>query len=288
MTNLTPGDELSEDARRDAFRDELRLTTENGAGRIIGRVPKKFLWGAIAVLVVLGLGGQAVEHYFGNLGLPTSSGPTTTFTTPTTSSTNHTTTTTSGVSSADAAFIGLKPIGTAQAPGFTLTDQHGRTYGTRQARGQTTLITFFNKNCNDICPVLGAELKNLLGELGAKASTINIIIVNTDPFSYGASSDPLALTDTGLASDANVHFVTGSVASLSVVWKNYGVEVKVGARASQVAHNSVIYFVSPTSRLTAFATPFAQESKAGEFSLGTREIRRFAQALRFETVSLNQ
>jgi cytochrome oxidase Cu insertion factor (SCO1/SenC/PrrC family) len=240
------------------------------------------------VLAVLGLGGQAVEHYFGNLGLPTSTGPTTTFTTPTTAPTSNATITTKSVASANAAFIGLKPIGTAQAPGFTLTDQHGHAYGTRQARGRATLITFYNKNCNDICPVLGAELKKLLGELGTKASTINIIIVNTDPFSYATSSDPLGLIETGLSTFANVHFVTGPLASLSSVWKDYGVEVKVGASSNQVAHNSVIYFVSPTSGLTAFAKPFAKESKLGVFSLGSADITRFAEGLRFETVSLNQ
>lgn len=287
MTNQIPGDELSEEARRDAFRDELRLTTENGAGRIIGRVSKKVLWGGIAVLAVLGLGGQAVEHYFGNLGLPTSSGPTTTFTAPTTTPT-HTTTTTISVAIADAAFIGLHPIGTAQAPQFTLTDQHGHAYGTSQARGRMTLITFYNKNCNDICPVLGAELRMMLADLGTNVEQVNVIVVNTDPFSYGASADPLALTETGLSTFSNVHFVTGSLANLNLVWKDYGVEVKVGATTSQVAHNSVIYFVSPTSGLEAIAKPFAKESKLGEFSLSGTDISRFAEGLRFATVSLHQ
>ena len=287
MTNQTPGDELSEEDRRNAFRDELRLTTETGAGRIIGRVPKKILWGGVAVLAVLGLGGQAIEHYFGNLGLPTSSGPTTTFTAPTTLA-PHVTTTTASAASADAAFIGLKPIATAQAPAFSLTDQHGRAYGTRQARGRTTLITFFNKNCNDLCPVEGAELRLVLADFKSTSRALNLIIVNTDPFSYAATSQPLALTLTGLASMPNVHFVTGPLASLNTVWRNYGIEVKVGASAGQVAHNALIYFVGPTSGLEAFAKPFAHQSKGGVFTLSRANISRFAEGLRFATVSLNQ
>ncbi len=286
MTHQTPGEELSEEARREAFRNELRLTTENGAGRIIGRVPKKVLWGGVAVLAVLGLGGQAVEHYFGNIGLPTSSGPTTTFTTPTTAPPHTTITFSTAI--ADAAFIGLHPIGSAQAPGFTLTDQHGHPFGTHQAKGHVTLVTFFNKNCNDICPVLGGELKLLLADLGPAAANVDIIIVNTDPFSYGASSDPLALTQTGLSNSANVHFVTGPLASLTTVWKNYGIEVKVGTNANQVAHNSVIDFVSATSALAAIAKPFAQENKLGEFSLSNATMKHFAEGLRYATVSLNQ
>ncbi|NNN08565.1 MAG: SCO family protein [Acidimicrobiaceae bacterium] len=288
MTDQIPGDKLSEEARREAFRDELRLTTENGAGRIVGRISKKVLWGGVGVLAVLGLGGQAVEHYFGNLGLPTSTGPTTTFTAPTTTPSQVSTTTTVSAASADAAFIGLKLIGTAQAPAFTLTDQHGHPYGTHQASGRVTLITFFNKNCNDICPVLGAELKLLLSDLANNASRINIIIVNTDPFSYGASANPLALTQTGLSAYSNVHFLTGPLASLNSIWKSYGIEVKVGVNANQVAHNSVIYFANSTSGLVGFAKPFAAQNANGSFSLSNANIARFAEGLHYETVSLNQ
>lgn len=285
MNENTPGDELSEDARRDAFREELRLTPETGGGRIIGRIPPKVLWGAIAVLAVLGIGGQAVEHYFGNLGLPSTSAPTTTFVAPTTLP-GRTTTTLPSVAAIDAAFIGLRPIGTATAKSFSLVDQHGHNYGTSQAKGKVTIITFYNKNCNDICPVLGAELKKFLADLGTKTSKINVIIVNTDPFSFGASAQPLALTVPGLGADANVHFVTGTVSVLNAVWRSYGVQVNVGANASEVSHNSLIYFITPDTQISAFATPFAKLNKLRQFTLSTADIDRFAQGLELETVSL--
>ena len=286
MNERTPIGDLSEEDRRAAFREELRLTPENGGGRIVGRVSKKFVWTAVAVMAVLGLGGQAVEHYFGNIGLPTSSTPTTTFTAPTTLPT-RTTTTVPSVAASDAAFIGLKPIGTAAAEAFTLTDQHAHPYGVAQARGKVTLITFFNKNCNDICPVLGAEIRAMLADLGRVSSRVNVVIVNTDPFSYAASAQPLALTATGLNTDANVHFVTGTVSSLNLVWRAYGIQIKVGATANEVSHNSLIYFVTPDSQISAFATPFATEKKLGQFSLSSADIARFAKGLAFETISLN-
>jgi cytochrome oxidase Cu insertion factor (SCO1/SenC/PrrC family) len=243
------------------------------------------MWTAIAVLAVLGLGGQAVEHYFGNIGLPTSSAPTTTFTAPTTLPL-HSTTTGPSIAAQDSAFIDLKLIGTAAATKFSFTDQHGHTYGTSQARGKVTLVTFYNKNCNDICPVLGAELHDLLSDLGPQASKINIVIVNTDPFSFGATSEPLALTIPRLNTDTNVHFVTSTVSNLNVAWKAYGIQVNVGASANQVSHNSLIYFISPDSQISAYATPFAKENKLGQFSLSPSYIARFAQGLKFETISL--
>ena len=287
MTDHTPGDELSEDARRAAFREELRLTPESGGGRIVGRIPKRILWGAVAAMAVLGIGGQFVEHYFGNIGLPSSTGPTTTFTSPTTIP-SFTTTTVVSPAAADAAFIGLKGIASAQAPVINLTDQTGHPYGTGPATGKVTLVTFFNKNCNDICPVLGRELKDFLDRLGPQASRVNVIIVNTDPFSYGLSTSPQALVATGLAAYPQVHFVTGPVATLNPIWNAYGVEVKVGATAAQVAHNSVIYFVTTTSQLAAIAVPFAQVNAQGRFSLRPDYITRFAEGLRYETISLIQ
>ena len=287
MTHHIPGDELSEDERRAAFREELRLTTESGGGRIVGRISKRFMWSAVAVLAVLGLGGQALEHYFGNVGLPTSAGPTTTFTTPTSLSIG-TPTPTPSVAAADEAFINLQLIGTAVASPFTLTDQHSRPYGTLQAKGRVTLVSFFNKNCNDICPVEGAELRQFLTDLGSQSSRVNLIVVNTDPFSYATSEQPLALTVPGLAGRSNVHFVTGTVSNLNDVWRAYGIQVNVGAVASEVSHNSLIYFVTPGSLLAAIATPFARVNKHGRASLSAAQQSRFARGLEFEAMSLLQ
>jgi cytochrome oxidase Cu insertion factor (SCO1/SenC/PrrC family) len=274
---------LSEDQRRDIFRDELRLTTETGAGRIIGRIPQKFTNGILAAMVVLGGGGVLVEHYFGNVGLPTSSTPTT-FTTPSTIPLLATTTVPS-VISASQAFIGLKFIGTARVPHFTLTDQHGATV-TSATRGKVVIIAFFNKNCNDICPVLGAELRGALGDLGAKARNVEVDIINTDPFSYAVSRDPLALVITKLSAKANVHFLSGPLTTLNNVWTSFGIQVNVGVTANEVSHNSSLYFVSPTGELSAMATPFAHQSSTGVFSLSSTNVAKFARGIELEAVSL--
>src|ERR1700693_5033997 len=130
MNDQGTGEELDEERRREAFREELRLTPELGGGRIVGRISKRVMWWGIAVLAALGLGGQAAEHYFGNLGLPTSGAtgasgvsgvagfsgvtgatgvtPTTIFATPTTVPPLGSPA--PSVASADAAFIGLKLI----------------------------------------------------------------------------------------------------------------------------------------------------------------------------------
>jgi cytochrome oxidase Cu insertion factor (SCO1/SenC/PrrC family) len=286
MNDTTRGEgTLSDDQRRAVFREELGLTSETGAGRIIGRIPKKFTRGIVAAMLVLGIGGELVDHYFGNVGLPSTSTPTT-FTTPTTFP-QLGTTTVPNVVTASQAYIGLKFIGTANVPRFTLTDQHGARIDSF-TRGKVTLIAFFNKNCNDICPVLGAEIHDALAALGTRASRVQVDVVNTDPFSYGISANPLALVSTGLSRDANVHFLNGPLADLNNVWKAFGIQVNVGATANQVSHNSTLYFVSPAAQLSALASPFAHESATGVFSLGSAQIHKFAQGIELEAVSLIQ
>ena len=286
MTEDSRGDSvLSDDQRRDIFREELRLTTETSAGRVVGRIPQKFTNAILAATVVLGGGGILVEHYFGNVGLSTSSPPTT-FATPTTFPLLATTTVPS-VIAASQSFIGLKFIDTAKVPGFTLTDQRGVSVSST-TRGKVTIIAFFNKNCNDICPVLGAELRAALGDLGAKARNVEVDIVNTDPFSYAVSHDPRALVDTRLNTDANVRFLSGPLATLNNVWASFGIQVNVGATANEVSHNSSLYFVAPNGQLSAFAKPFAHESPTGVFSLDAADVAKFAQGIELEAVSLMQ
>ncbi len=139
MNDNTIGDSvLSDDQRRAVFRKELGLTSETGAGRVVGRIPQKFVRGVLVAMVVLGGGGALVEHYFGNVGLPTSSPPTT-FATPSTIPYLGTTTVPS-VITASQAFIGLKFIGTANVPHFSLTDQHGATITPATSKGKVTLV----------------------------------------------------------------------------------------------------------------------------------------------------
>ena len=45
------------------------------------------------------------------------------------------------------------------------------------------MLTFFNGRCNDICPVLAAEISQADVDLGAEATRVSFLTVNTDPMS---------------------------------------------------------------------------------------------------------
>ncbi len=262
---------LSEEDRAIAFASAL-TGADRAAAMRTGRtpVPPKFVMWMIVAFVVLGLGGGVVEHYFGNIGVSTTT--TTAFrlqTTPTTPSGTQ-------LASSLSAFIGLKEIGNARAAPFTLHDQAHRKWSIVGARGKVVVLTFYNANCNDVCPVLGAEIRQTQALLGSAAGKVEFVIVNSDPNHFEFNATPRALSVPRLLTTPSVHFLTGPLPQLNAIWINYGLSVKVGVKASEVAHNNILYFIDAKGNLRAQAVPFGDENTMGVFSLGASDIHRFA------------
>ena len=227
----------------------------------------------VVVFAVLGLGSAAVEHHFGTISLPTTA--TTVFKlfpTPQEPSGHQ-------ISASIPALMGLKYIANATAPGFTLITQNGKRWRLRDARGKAVVLTFEDSTCNEICPVLGAEIKQAQQRLGSKSSQVIFAIVNSDPQHVGVTAAPAVLTVPKLNSLDNVYFLTSKVSQLNTVWANYGVSVRVGTKANQVMHNDIMYFIGPKGQLAAQATPFANENTRGVFSLSPADVGRFAQGI---------
>ncbi len=229
-------------------------------------VPRRFIAAVAAVFVVLGLGGVVLERVIGTPGASspaTLSAPTTTPSTPT----------------SPTAILGLTTIAGRLATPFSLTDQYGRPWSLAQARGRVVILAFYNRDCNDICPVLGSELATALSLLGTHARQVTIAIVNTDPTHAGAVADPPALSVPKLAGRTNVVFLTGPLRALDPVWTHYGVEVRVASPPLPVIHSDVLYFIDPRGALRDLATPFANESRTGTESLSAASRLQFGAAV---------
>ena len=81
---------------------------------------------------------------------------------------------------------------------------------------------------------------------------------------------------TGLGQLANWRIVTGPLSTLDHVWKAYGVSISVDPKTGVEAHNDVAYFIDPAGRLRFKATPFADESPTGVYSLPAATVARWA------------
>lgn len=262
-------EELSDEQRSQVFASANARASAPNSGRGIRRPPKAALW-LLAAVAVLGVGGQIANHYLANLGAGTPlATPTTRVTKPTSPAT-----TTNGQN-----FIGYRPIATATAPNFTLLDQGDRRWTLSAHRSQIVILAFYNANCLDICPVLGAELRSALLSLGTRANGVSLAVVNSDPRDRTVRQLPAALAVPKLTGLANVVFLTGSLQELNQVWTAYGVTVTVGARASETSHSNVLYFIGKNTALAGLARPFATITPSGRYTTSRSDAARFAQGV---------
>ena len=276
--------ELSEEERAAIFAAANAPRDRHGAletRRIT--IPRKFIAWTVAAVLVLGLGGEVLQHFFETYGkasppatsLPVRKGtPTTDPHLPSLISLQ--------------VFIGLKDIGDEVAPTFTLHTQRGRKWSLTSHKGQVVVLAFYNSNCNDICPVLGKEIALASQELGSRGASVRFVIVNTDPRVTKISTSSSALTVPGLSRDRSVTLLSGNVDTLDRVWAAYGIRVIVGAKANQVRHNNALYFIGPNGNLVAYSAPFGTQSTSGRYSLDLPSLRTCARAIAETADSLVQ
>lgn len=273
--------ELTEQERAQAFantRPPVDLATAFRGGNV--PKPPKFIVVMVAVFAVLVLTGVIVQYVVGS-SVPAS-------TSRTTLPLPRSPQAPSGhqLSSSQSAILGLKTINAKSPANFTLQDQNGQPWTLSAQNGKVVVLTFYDATCNDICPVLGAEIREARTLLGTSNANVVFAIVNTDPTALDVTRAPRALTIPHLSGLASVHFLTGSLNALNNVWTNYGITINVGSKPGEVAHNNLMYFIDPSGALRAQALPFGNESHAGVFSLGAAQMRQFARGVDQEASSL--
>jgi cytochrome oxidase Cu insertion factor (SCO1/SenC/PrrC family) len=244
-------------------------------------VPRKFVLWAVAGFAVLGLGGVAAEHFIGNAGVQSliSTPPATLAGTAAGPPSASGVPTGPALGAAPAAVIGLRHLGLAPAPALDLTDQHGRPWTLARTRGKVVVVSFLNAECNDLCPVQAQEIAQADGLLGPRATSVEFVVVNSDPLETSLAVTPPALTQTGLGGLGNLTFLTGPLPTLGRTWNAYGVTVAVSSTTRLVSHTNVMYFIDPRGRLALSATPFGNEDSFGVYSLDAGTIHTFARGV---------
>jgi cytochrome oxidase Cu insertion factor (SCO1/SenC/PrrC family) len=244
-------------------------------------IPARFVWWVLAGALVLCIGGLIGEHIFTAAGLnPT---PATTTTVPNATRTPPPTTPAPpapgpSLSAALPAFMGLSAPSPRLVTPFSLSDQSGQPISVPTTPARVVVLSFFDSTCNDICPVLAAEMEQADADLGVDAVKVEFVTVNTDPSAL-AQSDEASAIDTGLGRLPNWHIVTGPLASLNSIWKSYGVAISVNTKTGLEAHSDLIDFIDPQGFLRYKATPFADESTRGAYTLPASSEARWAEGI---------
>jgi protein SCO1/2 len=133
-------------------------------------------------------------------------------------STTATDTATATGVTATSGFDGALLPGGVSAPGFTLTDQHGRRVSLSQYRGRVAILTFLSTACAPTCPLVAQQIRGALDELGRAVPTL---IVSANPAADTPAAMRRFLDEAALSGRAE--YLTGTPAALRRVWRAYGV-----------------------------------------------------------------
>jgi cytochrome oxidase Cu insertion factor (SCO1/SenC/PrrC family) len=183
------------------------------------------------------------------------------------------------VSDAQINLMGLSPVPVRPAPGFTLTDQDGRTLSLSSLRGKVVVLEFMDPHCTDICPIVSQEYVDAYHDLGPLAGKVVFAAINVNQY-HAAVPDMLAYSrEQRPITIPAWHFFTGPVPDLRKVWGGYDIAVQAPSPDADIVHTSALYFIDPASRERFIAAPMADHTSSGTSYLPAGQISAWGQAI---------
>jgi cytochrome oxidase Cu insertion factor (SCO1/SenC/PrrC family)/thiol-disulfide isomerase/thioredoxin len=131
------------------------------------------------------------------------------------------------------------------APDFTLSDQSGQPVSLDSYRGKVVMLAFNDSECTTICPLTTTAMLDAKRMLGRAGSQVQLL---------GVDADPKATSIQDVLSYSQLHgmlghwrFLTGSLAQLKHVWREYGVQAAV--ERGLISHTPALFIIDPQGRL---------------------------------------
>ncbi len=174
-----------------------------------------------------------------------------------------------GISTALADLMSLTPLPRTPAPGFTLTDQAGRTMSLSGFRGKVVVLEFMDDHCTDICPIVAQEFADAYHDLGPAAGKVIFAAVNVNPDYRSVRAVAAFSAEHQLTTITGWHFFTGSLAALRAAWRDYHIEVGPQRPGRDTIHTSAIYFIDPQGNQRYLASPEDEGATKPRTAYGT-------------------
>jgi protein SCO1/2 len=134
------------------------------------------------------------------------------------------------------------------APRIRLADARGGTFDTRSLAGKPYLVTFLYTNCPDVCPLIGAQLRDTLDRLGDDARRVGVVAVSVDP--RGDTPDSVRAWLRRQREPAQFHYLIGSERQLRPVWSAWYAAPQIRGDPES-AHTAIVWLVDARGRLAA-------------------------------------
>jgi cytochrome oxidase Cu insertion factor (SCO1/SenC/PrrC family) len=183
------------------------------------------------------------------------------------------------VSTSLANLMSLSPVPGARAPGFTLTDQQGRTMPLSSFRGKVVVLEFMDPHCTDICPLVSDEFIDAYHDLGPAAGRVVFAAVNVNQYHAAVGDMAQYSGEHQLSSIPSWHFFTGPVPRLQSVWHAYGIEVEAPNPDADIVHTSAVYFIDPQGQEKFLASPMVDHNKKNQAYLPAGQIASWGRGI---------
>jgi cytochrome oxidase Cu insertion factor (SCO1/SenC/PrrC family) len=177
-----------------------------------------------------------------------------------------------------ASMMQLSPVSGA-APGFTLTDQRGRTMSLASLRGKVVVLEFLDPHCTDICPIVSQEFVDAYHELGGHASKIVFAAINVNQYHASVRDMAAFSAQHQLSTIPGWHFFTGSGPALRSAWRAYHIQVEAPNPNADIIHTSVVYFISARGAERYLAAPMDDHTANGTAYLPPAQIAAWASGI---------
>jgi cytochrome oxidase Cu insertion factor (SCO1/SenC/PrrC family) len=135
------------------------------------------------------------------------------------------------------------------APGFSLTDQYGRTVTLASLRGKVVLLTGLDPVCTSDCPMIGQYFRQAAQLLGADASRVELVAVVLNPNYTSLSVVQAFDRQEGLNKVADWLYLTGTLAQLQSVWHAYGLVAEDVPAGAMVLHNEQAFVIDAAGQV---------------------------------------
>jgi protein SCO1/2 len=122
-----------------------------------------------------------------------------------------------------------------RAPGFTLTDQHGRHLSLAAYRGRVTVVSFVYSTCGPTCVLVAQQIRGALDQL---AKPVPVLLISAEPTADTPPRVARFLAEVSLVGRAA--YLTGTHAQLAPLWRAYHLTPPSSGRSAFARAASVL------------------------------------------------
>jgi cytochrome oxidase Cu insertion factor (SCO1/SenC/PrrC family) len=138
-----------------------------------------------------------------------------------------------------------------KAPAFSLTSQNGDPVSLASLRGKVVLLTFLDPVCTTDCPLIAQEFRQADQVLGASSRHVELVAIDLNPLYHTTQYIRAFDRQERLDKVPNWLYLTGSLASLRQVWRDYGVAAQPVSAGGMILHNDIAYVIDGSGHTRA-------------------------------------